>query len=210
MADVRRVEGLGGETADRDRGASTGELAKERRGRFHLYAGGTPVRGLGAGMGRNDVPEQHLVLYLEAREHPVDDRRGRLGRAGAHELALGCEGDPADACAAIPRRLADEDDSRAAAPGEVGTEAVTQQRRVRVLVVGMPDLGVGQPLDEIRRRYSHSIVAGGFEVTSSTTRLTPGISFTTRAAIVSTRSYGSRAQSAVIASSLVTARITIG
>src|SRR3954447_21300848 len=59
-------------------------------------------------------------------------------------------------------------------------------------------------------RYSHSIVAGGFDVTSSTTRLTPGISFTIRAEIVSTRSYGSRAQSAVIASSLVTARITIG
>src|SRR5439155_20038774 len=59
-------------------------------------------------------------------------------------------------------------------------------------------------------RYSHSIVAGGFDVTSSTTRLTPGISFTMRAEIVSTRSYGRRAQSAVIASSLVTARITIG
>jgi len=58
--------------------------------------------------------------------------------------------------------------------------------------------------------YSHSIVAGGFDVTSSTTRLTPGISFTIRAEIVSTRSYGSRAQSAVIASSLVTARITTG
>jgi len=58
--------------------------------------------------------------------------------------------------------------------------------------------------------YSHSIVAGGFDVTSSTTRFTPGISFTMRAEIVSTRSYGSLAQSAVIASSLVTARITIG
>src|SRR5262249_26422733 len=59
-------------------------------------------------------------------------------------------------------------------------------------------------------RYSHSIVAGGVDVTSRPTRLTPGISFTMRAEIVSTRSYGSRAQSAVIASSLVTARITIG
>src|SRR5262249_12198880 len=59
-------------------------------------------------------------------------------------------------------------------------------------------------------RYSHSIVAGGFDVTSSTTRFTPGISFTIRAEIASTRSYGSRAQSAVIASSLVTARIAIG
>jgi len=62
----------------------------------------------------------------------------------------------------------------------------------------------------IEADYSHSIVAGGFEVTSRTTLLTPGISFTIRAEIVSTRSYGRRAQSAVIASSLVTARITIG
>ena len=32
-----------------------------------------------------------------------------------------------------------------------------------------------------RRGYSHSIVAGGFDVTSSTTRFTPGISLTIRA-----------------------------
>ncbi len=61
-----------------------------------------------------------------------------------------------------------------------------------------------------RTAYSHSIVAGGFDVTSSTTRLTAGISLTIRDEIVSIRSYGSRAQSAVIASSLVTARSTIG
>src|SRR5262245_56872455 len=33
--------------------------------------------------------------------------------------------------------------------------------------------------------YTHSIVAGGFEVTSRTTRLTPGISLTIRDEIVS-------------------------
>src|SRR5581483_3471028 len=60
------------------------------------------------------------------------------------------------------------------------------------------------------RPHSHSIVAGGFEVTSRTTRFTAGISFTIRDATSSTRSYGSRAQSAVIASSDVTARIAIG
>ena len=58
--------------------------------------------------------------------------------------------------------------------------------------------------------YSHSIVAGGFELMSSATRLTPGISLMIRLEIVSSRSYGRRAQSAVIASSEVTARITIG
>src|SRR5262249_18405367 len=58
--------------------------------------------------------------------------------------------------------------------------------------------------------YSHSIVAGGFDVTSRTTRFTPAISFTIRPEIVSIKSYGSRAQSAVMASSEMTARITIG
>ena len=56
--------------------------------------------------------------------------------------------------------------------------------------------------------YSHSIVPGGLEVTSSTTRLTWRISLIIREAMRSSRSYGSRAQSAVMASSLVTARIT--
>src|SRR5256885_9494120 len=51
--------------------------------------------------------------------------------------------------------------------------------RSRVLRVVAPDhepLG----LDPVGRRYSHSIVAGGFDVTSSTTRLTAGISLTIR------------------------------
>ena len=58
-----------------------------------------------------------------------------------------------------------------------------------------------------RRRgltHSHSIVPGGFDVTSYATRFTPGTSATIRCAIRSRTSYGRRAQSAVIASSLVT------
>jgi hypothetical protein len=58
--------------------------------------------------------------------------------------------------------------------------------------------------------YSHSMVPGGLLVTSKATRFTPGTSATIREAIRSTTSYGSRAQSAVMASSLVTARITTG
>src|SRR5919197_2115145 len=58
--------------------------------------------------------------------------------------------------------------------------------------------------------HSHSIVEGGFDEMSSATRFTAGISLMMRLEIVSSRSYGSRAQSAVIASSDVTARITIG
>ena len=60
------------------------------------------------------------------------------------------------------------------------------------------------------RRYSHSIVAGGFDEMSSATRFTPGISLMIRLEMTSSRSYGRRAQSAVIASSEVTARMTIG
>src|SRR5919201_3433036 len=60
------------------------------------------------------------------------------------------------------------------------------------------------------RLYSHSMVAGGFELRSRATRFTPGISLMIRDEIASSTSYGSRAQSAVIASSDVTARITTG
>ncbi len=55
-------------------------------------------------------------------------------------------------------------------------------------------------------RYSHSIVAGGLDVMSYTTRLTPGTSLTMRLAVRAKRSSGSRAQSAVMKSSVVTAR----
>src|SRR5215470_1926779 len=98
-------------------------------------------------------------------------------------------------------------------------QAVGETAAIELDDLGAEDVSIeGVRLLPVRDRYhhvveagySHSIVAGGFEVTSSTTRLTPGISFTILAEIVSTRSYGSRAQSAVIASSLVTARITIG
>jgi hypothetical protein len=56
--------------------------------------------------------------------------------------------------------------------------------------------------------YSHSIVPGGLDVMSRTTRLTSRSSLIMREAICSSRSYGRRAQSAVIASSDVTARMT--
>src|ERR1700722_3823184 len=54
--------------------------------------------------------------------------------------------------------------------------------------------------------YSHSIVLGGFELMSYTTRVTPGTSFTIRVDIRSSTSPGSLTQSAVIASSLCTTR----
>jgi len=58
--------------------------------------------------------------------------------------------------------------------------------------------------------YSHSIVPGGLLVTSSTTRLTSGTSLVMRVEILASTSYGTRVQSAVIASSEDTGRSTIG
>src|SRR5690606_5467982 len=58
--------------------------------------------------------------------------------------------------------------------------------------------------------HSHSIVPGGLLVTSSTTRLISRTSLVIRVEMRSSTSYGTRAQSAVIASSLVTGRSTIG
>jgi hypothetical protein len=58
--------------------------------------------------------------------------------------------------------------------------------------------------------YSHSMVPGGLLVMSSTTRFTSGTSLVIRLEIRASRSEGSRAQSAVIASSLVTGRSTMG
>src|SRR5437667_9194614 len=55
--------------------------------------------------------------------------------------------------------------------------------------------------------YSHSIVPGGFEVTSYTTRFTPFTSFTILLEIAFSTSCGSGTQSAVIPSSECTARI---
>ena len=58
--------------------------------------------------------------------------------------------------------------------------------------------------------YSHSMVPGGLLVTSSTTRLTSATSFVIRVEMRSSTSYGSRVQSAVIASSELTGRSTTG
>ena len=58
--------------------------------------------------------------------------------------------------------------------------------------------------------YSHSIVAGGFDVMSYATRFTPGTSATMRLEIRARTSYGSFAQSAVMASLDSTARKITG
>src|SRR5271165_1280925 len=55
--------------------------------------------------------------------------------------------------------------------------------------------------------YSHSIVPGGLDVTSYTTRFTPFTSFTMRVEMVFSTSCGRGTQSAVMPSSELTARI---
>ena len=70
-----------------------------------------------------------------------------------------------------------------------------------------PSPSEGEGRDIVEGAYSHSIVAGGFDEMSYTTRLTPGTSLTIRDEILPRTSYGSFAQSAVIPSSDETARI---
>lgn len=68
----------------------------------------------------------------------------------------------------------------------------------------------GRPPCPSGPRHSHSIVAGGLLVTSRTTRLTSGTSLVMRPEMRAMTSWSSRDQSAVMASSLLTGRSTIG
>src|SRR3954447_26698803 len=210
MTHVRRVEHRRGEPPDGNHAPTAHELVEERTRPFDLRAGRPAVRSGRAGVRRHDVPQQHGFLDAQLARNAVHDRRARFRRPRAGELTLGCECNPADARAAITGRLTHEDRRSVNTTREVRAQPVAAQLGAGVLVVRGAHSRTREPLDEVGLRYSHSMVAGGFDVTSSTTRFTPGISFTILLEIVSIRSYGRRAQSAVIASSLVTARITIG
>lgn len=74
----------------------------------------------------------------------------------------------------------------------------------------MSELKSSTPSRSPRSTHSHSMVPGGFDVTSSTTRLTPGTSLVMRLEMRASTSYGRRVQSAVIASSDETGRRTMG
>jgi len=78
MADVRCVEGRCREPADGDRYATAGQLVEEGRGSLDLSSRRAPVRDLVAGMGRDDVPEQHFLLDAERGENAMDDGGRRL------------------------------------------------------------------------------------------------------------------------------------
>ena len=68
--------------------------------------------------------------------------------------------------------------------------------------------GAGPAMPQVP--HSHSMVPGGLLVTSSTTRLTSGTSLVIRDEMCARTSYGTRVQSAVIASSELTGRSTTG
>jgi hypothetical protein len=70
-------------------------------------------------MGRDDVPEQHFLREVELVQHPLDDGRGRLGRARPRQLTLGREREPGNAGASVPRGFAGEKDRRVPACVEV-------------------------------------------------------------------------------------------
>ena len=87
----------------------------------------------------NDVPEQHVVLEPELREHAVDDGRRRLGRPATRQLPFGRERDSRDACPAVAGRLADEHERRVVPRLEVCLPAASEQPRTAVLVERVAD-----------------------------------------------------------------------
>src|SRR5581483_8624131 len=107
-------------------------------------------------MCRHDVPEQHVLLDAELREHAVDDRRRRLRRAVAGQLPLGGERDAADARAAVAGRLADEHDGRVTPGAQVRLEPLPAQPRAAVLVEGLADPGPGESVYQCSQRTTSS------------------------------------------------------
>src|SRR5436309_575973 len=112
MADVGGARDALCEPADRDHPAATCEPNEEKDARVDLGPGRPAVRGRRARMGRDDVPAEDVGPAPELVEGGTDDGRGRLGRAGPRQLALGGERDAADARSPVARRLAYEQDRR--------------------------------------------------------------------------------------------------
>ena len=133
--------------------------------------------------------------HIKMVERTIGARRGTGGSAGATYLRTTL-GHPD-----LPRSVGDaEPGIRTSLPGAAGLAGMAGR-----------DGGGGYHGPFGRKVfYSHSMVAGGLLVTSRTTRLTSGTSLVTRVEIRASTSAGSRAQSAVMASSLVTGRSTSG
>ena len=119
------------------------------------------------------------LLRLVSIEDAVDEIRSEIEPAAETAEQLDLLGD----------RLRLETDPRHPRPQVLDARVDRLLEETRVArVVAADDETVG--LDPVRRSrgYSHSIVAGGFEVTSSTTRFTAGISLMMRDETSSIRS----------------------
>ena len=79
----------------------------------------------------------------------MDHRGRRLGRAGAGELALGREGETADARAAVAGRLADEQVRRLRPLRQVVPQPLAAELRAAVLVEGRADARPRELVDQV-------------------------------------------------------------
>ena len=80
-----------GETADGDRAAAACKRLQEAHRVTYFGSRRPAVRFRlvwSMRVGRDRVPEQHLLLEVELGEHALDDRRRRLGRPAPGELAF--------------------------------------------------------------------------------------------------------------------------
>src|SRR5690606_12865097 len=116
--------------------------------------------------------------------------QGRLHRPFAGRLAW----------EEIPHPAGRHDPRSAAACSRISTPVFS--RLSRAAPFSATPAGAARPAPA----YSHSMVAGGFELMSYTTRLTPGTSLMMRRAMASSTSWGSRAHRASSPSGLTTAR----
>src|SRR3954454_2299717 len=151
MPDALGAERRVRDPADGDDTAPRRQPIDEMKPRRHLRARRRMVRPLRPRVRRHDVPEQHVVADAELREDAVDDRRARLGRAGARQLALRGEREPRDARAAVPGRLADEQQARLPPRFEVRRQPPSEDTGAGSLAVeveGAADLGAPELGDE--------------------------------------------------------------
>jgi hypothetical protein len=151
MPHIPAAEDRVSQASDGDRPAAGGDLHEEAHRLSYFVLRGRAVRARVAWkvrMRRHHVPEQDIGVELELRERSVDDRRRRLGRAGAGELALRGERDPADARAAVAGRFADEQVPRVRPPRQVVPQPLAAELRVGVLVERRADAGARELVDE--------------------------------------------------------------
>ena len=152
-------------------------------------------------------PSEPALPSRSARD--LGAARGRVGRGTSRPRAD--ESSTARGMARVtPIRLSHVTEAHGGRSKPVGALPPCWPRRTLVLIRPRPVCPFAEAGRQARPDHSHSMVAGGFEEISSATRFTCGTSLMMRLEIVWSTSYGMRAQSAVIASSEVTARITIG